>query len=70
MKQKYIVEDWYYTLLCKWESSDGWKVISTIESVENELPIEVLEFELTKQEIEDYDPRYMAFAIPTKELEE
>lgn len=61
-EQKYYVEDGKHTLLCKWESSDGWKVISTIESTEDDLPIGVLDFELTEQEIKDYDERYWPFA--------
>ena len=67
---KYLVEDKNYTLLCKWKSEDGWKVISTHESEQDDLPMEVLDFELTEQEIKDYDPRYMTFAKPVEEVEE
>ena len=60
----YCVEDGKHTLLCKWESSDGWKVISTVEATEDGLHTDTLVFELTEQEIKDFDPRYWAFRKP------
>lgn len=69
-EQKYYVEDGKHALLCKWESLEGWKVISTIESTEDDIPIEVLDYGLTEQEIKDYDPRFWPFRKPVEELEE
>ena len=68
-EQKYYVEDRKHALLCKWESSDGWEVISTMEATEDGLHTDTLVFELTEQEIKDYDPRYWAFAEPVEEDE-
>lgn len=54
---KYFVEDNNHTLLCKWESEDGWKVISTIESTEDEYdfyyadPDELKNLLVLKQEV-------------------
>lgn len=67
---KYFVEDNKHTLLCKWESLDGWKVISTIEATEDDIPIEVLDYGLTEQEIKDYDERYWPFRRPVEEMGE
>ena len=66
----YCVEDGKHTLLCKWESSDGWKVISTVEATEDGLHTDTLVFELTEQEIKDYDARFWPFAKKVEELEE
>ena len=60
-EQKYCVNDGKNILLCKWKSPDGWKVISTVESVNHDLPFEELDFRLTEHEIKEYDPRYWAF---------
>ena len=61
VEQKYCVNDGKNILLCKWKSPDGWKVISTVESVNRDLPFEELDFRLTEHEIKEYDPRYWAF---------
>ena len=66
----YCVEDGKHTMLCKWESSDGWKVISTVEATEDGLHTDTLVFELTEQEIKDYDARFWPFAKKVEELEE
>ena len=63
-EQKYCVNDGNNILLCKWESPDGWKVISTVESANRDLPFGELDFRLTEHEIKDFDPRYWAFRKP------
>ena len=60
-EQKYCVNDGKNILLCKWISPDGWKVISTVESANHDLPFEELDFRLTEHEIKEYDPRYLEF---------
>ena len=63
-EQKYCVNDGNNILLCKWESPDGWRVISTVESANRDLPFGELDFRLTEHEIKGFDPRYWAFRKP------
>ena len=63
-EQKYCVNDGNNILLCKWKSPDGWKVISTAESANHDLPFGELDFRLTEHEIKDFDSRYWAFRKP------
>lgn len=63
-EQKYCVNDGNNILLCKWESPNGWKVISTVESANRDLPFGELDFRLTEHEIKGFDPRYWEFRKP------
>ena len=69
-EQKYrVLDNTDVHLLCKFEG----EVITVAEFIEFSDISDVLrteQYNLTEQEIKDYDPRYMTFAKPVEELEE
>ena len=68
-EQKYCVIDRhkYYLLAKEEEHNKVATVAELVESYGHELDIN---YNLTEQEIKDYDPRYWAFAKPIEEMEE
>lgn len=68
-KKFYVLDKDNRTMLCR--KMDG-KTITTADSflVEDMYEVEKKSHQLTEKEIKDYDPKYMAFAVPVEEEEE
>ena len=69
-EQKYHVIDRHKVyLLVKEEERNKVETVAKIVEFYGHEHVE-LNYQLTEQEIKDYDPRYWAFAKPVEELEE
>lgn len=70
-EQKYYIRDQHGVYLLAKNHREQGKVQTVAEIVEQYGIEEIeLDYELTEQEIKEYDPRYWAFAKPIEELEE